>query len=355
MVRINMGTEFNMEVVCLDITNRCNFRCKHCYNFSGEQVRSSKELTDNEVLSLVQEICEFQPNTICLCGGEPLLRVELIYKILDLVKLKRQNGLPNVNMVTNGYYMTEEIARTLKEKEIAFVQISLDGFNPETHNWIRNNDNAYEKAINAIKILNQNNIFTGVACAPSTKNFSEIHDLMNLCYSLNVKLLRFQPLMIMGRGHNMEEYSLNKANYFKLSQLIKNSQKEFPNMELEWGDPLHHLRIFSNKDTNKFTHFNISSYGDILFSPYIPVSVGNIRRHTLKEYFENGIEDILKDTNIKKLCSLILDWKSMQLNDINKEFPIIGLNDNIQYDIIDKSSADEEKLKNIVNGGNINE
>jgi len=44
--------------VCIDITNRCNLRCLHCFNRSGENVggRFEQELTETELLRLADDI-----------------------------------------------------------------------------------------------------------------------------------------------------------------------------------------------------------------------------------------------------------------------------------------------------------
>lgn len=39
--------------LALDITNKCNYRCLHCYNASGENCVVDNELTDEEVLELI--------------------------------------------------------------------------------------------------------------------------------------------------------------------------------------------------------------------------------------------------------------------------------------------------------------
>lgn len=38
--------------LAFDITNKCNFRCKYCYNSSGENeiVIRNKELRDDEII-----------------------------------------------------------------------------------------------------------------------------------------------------------------------------------------------------------------------------------------------------------------------------------------------------------------
>ena len=68
--------------VALDITNKCNLRCLHCFNNSGENDVVANELSDNEVLELVDSICQMHPFSFCFCGGETLLRKDLVIESL---------------------------------------------------------------------------------------------------------------------------------------------------------------------------------------------------------------------------------------------------------------------------------
>ena len=49
--------------LALDITNKCNYRCLHCYNASGENCVVNNELTDEEVLELINQISKIKPHT----------------------------------------------------------------------------------------------------------------------------------------------------------------------------------------------------------------------------------------------------------------------------------------------------
>ena len=42
-----------LKVVSLDITYKCNFRCRHCYNSSGEHNFNNKELSDIEAFVIM--------------------------------------------------------------------------------------------------------------------------------------------------------------------------------------------------------------------------------------------------------------------------------------------------------------
>lgn len=83
---------FRNAVLCsplqvqFDITNKCNFRCLHCYNKSGENEACHDELTDSDVIALFADFAKMRPFNICFCGGEPLLRKELILTVSHKVK-----------------------------------------------------------------------------------------------------------------------------------------------------------------------------------------------------------------------------------------------------------------------------
>ncbi len=63
----------------IDITNRCNLRCKHCY-FYAHDYDEKQELTDDEWIEKLESLkdTDFPFYQCSWVGGEPLLRKELI-------------------------------------------------------------------------------------------------------------------------------------------------------------------------------------------------------------------------------------------------------------------------------------
>lgn len=328
----------------IDITNKCNFRCLHCYNYSGEHQRE-REMNDDELLKIFEEIARLNPDSICICGGEPLLRINLVYRICDLVK--KINSNISINMVSNGYFMNQDIAANLKKKGLNSIQFSLDGLTEYTHNWLRNNREAYGHVINAIKIALDEKLIVHLACCPTKKNFNEIKDIIGFCQNLGIGLLRFQPLMVMGRGTVLKDYALTDEEYMNLARLLK--EKNNKKMAIEWGDPLEHLTniAFTNK-IDSYIDLGISAYGDITVSPYLPIIIGNIRKRSLMEYLEVGIQNIYLDSFIKKCAVLMTDWNKMNLHMQYEIFPRVGIDRNINYDLLDKANNDIDIVQQVM-------
>lgn len=338
------NNKFLIRSTAIDITNKCNFRCLHCYNYSGDHHREN-EMSDEELIKVFDEIARLNPDSICFCGGETLLRINLVYKLCDLVKSIDNNI--SLNMVSNGYFMNKEIASNLKKKGLNSIQFSLDGLTENTHNWLRNNEEAYEHVIRAIEISVAEGLTVHLACCPTKKNFHEIRDIIDFCQNMGVSLLRFQPLMVMGRGTNLQNYALSEEEYMRLARILK--EKNSKKMAIEWGDPLIHLDniVFEDKK-GSYIDLGISAYGDITVSPYLPITIGNIRKRNLMKYLEQGLQNIYLDPFIKKCASLITDWNKMNLQNQYKIFPRVGIDQNINYDLLDKDNNDISVIQKVM-------
>jgi uncharacterized protein len=111
-------------------TLECNFRCPYCYE-NGKRYNTMDERVLNETINFINKTSENKSKvSVVWYGGEPLLRLDLIEKIT--------NGIKNIKnyqaqIVTNGYYLTEERAIKLKELNVKYAQVTIDG-PPEIHN-----------------------------------------------------------------------------------------------------------------------------------------------------------------------------------------------------------------------------
>lgn len=72
--------------------------------------------------------------------------------------------------------------------------------------------------------------------------------------------------------------------------------------------------IFRYREGNDscYTTMSIKANGDIAPSPYLPLSIGNIRCHTLQEYWDSGYPKIWKLPILKKMASTLNTVDDMQ-------------------------------------------
>ena len=136
------------DTVALNISDRCNLRCLHCYNASGEGI--CRDMNLEGLKHAADLLLKLKPLNICICGGEPLCSPHLM-PLLDYLKSR----VPQISMVTNGYLMDEQTAQKLVACGVRSVQVSLDGAYAWQHDTLRGREGAFDRAINAIRLLRQ--------------------------------------------------------------------------------------------------------------------------------------------------------------------------------------------------------
>ncbi len=139
------------EEISFKLTNRCNLRCEHCYQWSEAghhhnmiKAEQKEELDFSLFEKVFLETDTIQSNLV-LWGGEPLL-----YKHWDeLVELLSQN-CRWTSVCTNGVMLEKRMESILNISERLELLIAVDGFREE-HNEIRNN--SYDAVIRNINLL----------------------------------------------------------------------------------------------------------------------------------------------------------------------------------------------------------
>ena len=326
----------DINSVSFDITYNCNFRCKHCYNSSGERCEYT-ELSDETVRKIAKDIVSHTPDSMCICGGEPLLRKDLACDIARIIK--KDGPSTSVAMVTNGFLMTEEIALELKESGIERIQISLDGATSQSHDWLRR-PGSFDAALKAIECLKKAGVDYAVAFSPTRKNIGELEQAIDLAYSLGCSEFRIRPLMMLGRAiSHPEDFKISYMEYMKAKYILDEKNQEYidNNYKCTWGDPLSHLRLSQNLT---FYHLIISAEGNLLASPYLPISFGNVINHSIEEYVNAGIFNVLRDN---KLAYYMAD-KITSVDDMSlQDFGFSGKNDSIQLslDLLDPNYEEQ--------------
>lgn len=310
----------------IDITNNCNYRCLHCYNYSGENNCVQHELTDEEFLSLIEDVAKMKPLSVCLCGGEPLLRKELLFKSIN----KLSNEGADVAFVSNGFYLTKDIVKKLKEAGLSRIQLSLDGLK-NSHDKLRSFDGAYEKVLVALKNLKDENISTGIAFTPTKWNIKDFEEIVKICDEYNVKDLRLQRTMPIGRG-SKNDIVPDEIQYRNLKKKFHKLKNQYPNLRFEWGDAVDHLIRFPKYNMKCCPFVSIKANGNIVPSIYLPISVGNVKKHSLQEYWNQGLGRVWSNKFLQNAASTILCMD--ELNLIQTDLPRNFKEEDIKIDIL---------------------
>ena len=109
-------------------TMACNFCCPYCYEKGREYITMSETVQDQLTSQLKEKYQHIHELTVSWYGGEPLLAIETIEKLTKKIKSVLPLGCKyNGDMVTNGYKLTRRVAEKLKDMDIHYIQVTLDG------------------------------------------------------------------------------------------------------------------------------------------------------------------------------------------------------------------------------------
>lgn len=173
-----------LDIVWFELRKACNLSCKHCYNASNPYAEKNLEvLTLDEWKDIVEQLIEFQPKTIVLIGGEPLLFKEL-RELICYIKEK----IPDSNLVvySNLTILSEKTIELFKENDIKVVT-SIYSNSSETHDTITQQSGSFFKTVEGIKKLTGVGVSVKANTVAMRINETEIEETKRYIYDITGK------------------------------------------------------------------------------------------------------------------------------------------------------------------------
>ena len=189
-------------VVVWNVGRRCNLRCVHCYSQSADGDYGG-EMTTDEAYRCIDDLAAFGVPVVLFSGGEPLMRPDLY----DLVARARAAGMRAV-LSTNGTLIDETAAQRLKELDVSYVGVSLDGLRA-THDRFRRVEGAFDRAVRGIRTCRKAGIKVGLRFTMFRGNAGDIPGVFDLIEEEGIPRVCFYHLVYAGRGSSLREEDLD--------------------------------------------------------------------------------------------------------------------------------------------------
>lgn len=181
----------------LEVTERCNLRCRYCFAQGGEGDREpSLEALKDAVRDIVRQCGS---PLLQLSGGEPTLRDDLP----ELTRFAKEAGCIYVQLNTNGIRLAQEpgYVKKLADAGLDIVFLQFDGTRDEIYETLRGAP-LLEIKKEAIRICGENRL--GVTLVPTVVrgvNDGDLGGIISLARELSpaVRGVHFQPVSYFGR------------------------------------------------------------------------------------------------------------------------------------------------------------
>lgn len=205
-----------------ECTLRCNFNCIHC----GSDCTQMADVPDMPIADFLAVLDNIAPHVntkktiIVITGGEPLVRRDLEQCGEEIYR----RGFP-WGMVTNGYLLSEARLASLLDAGLRSITISLDGLSPRTHDWFRNRDGSWERAIRAIaQVAKTPDLVYDVVTCVNKRNIGELEAMREMFASLGVTHWRLFTVFPKGRAKENPELRLSTEEFVRLMDFIKETR-----------------------------------------------------------------------------------------------------------------------------------
>jgi len=205
--------------VVWNITRACNLKCLHCYESAG--VKGEHELSTEEALRGIDILADAGVLILAFSGGEPTMRPD----ILQLIKHSAERGMFTA-MATNAIlFSSRKKVKEFKKAGLQFVQISLDGLNPETHDRFRGVPGCFEKTVQGIKNCVAEGLFIEIATTGTRFNYNQIPEMIDFAHKLGANWFMLYNFVPAGRGCDIIESDLSPDEREDILKLCWNKMK----------------------------------------------------------------------------------------------------------------------------------
>ncbi|GIH72137.1 radical SAM protein [Sphaerimonospora thailandensis] len=184
----------NERKALIQITERCNLHCAHCFVSSGDwgEHMRLEDLTQ-KVFPRLQRA---RVRRLTLTGGEPFVHPD----ILEICRVLAEMGLP-VGICTNATQTSDEQISYLARLGNVHINVSFDGFRPESHGKFRGSVASFHTTLATTRAFAQAGILQGLLSTPNAlTGVEEFAALCEFAVEVDAEYVLMNPLSSFGRG-----------------------------------------------------------------------------------------------------------------------------------------------------------
>lgn len=271
--------KFNFPVAMqFELTSRCNLRCKHCYNRSGENPTSDAMTGDDWVAFAKKLVKHGGLFEVTISGGEPLLLGDKLFELMDVLHADNTT----FNLISNGYLFNKKILDRLKKYQFYWFQISMDSSNSERHDEFRGVKGSWARAANAAYRIALSGIPLRIATTATPREIDHLEEIVQMAINLGASYLIIGEVMPSGRAFDNEEIFLSREQlnqfYSTTDELIKRYKDKLS--ILVSSSPRTQLNYFS---TEKLDGAVVRPNGDVRLDCTCPFVIGNVLRDDVED------------------------------------------------------------------------
>jgi radical SAM protein with 4Fe4S-binding SPASM domain len=279
----------------LELTRRCNHRCRYCYTVWGAPTLAypgsrQAEMTAAEIKSIIGKLqTEVPLEYLALSGGEPLLREDLP----EILAFLKDRGITPI-IITNGTLLSKE--RVAATRLAGSYEVSLHSYRAEIHDHLSGCQGAWDQVITGMTNVRQAGGNLVAAFVATKLNYMDLFQTAELAIALGSGGMLYNRINL--GAHNLQYAdellptpAMIRENLDMLEELAVKYHPFAISISIVIEPCLVDLRKYKHlhfgwcPKGGKDSYFTIDPGGNVRMCNHSPVILGNLKRDSFTELF----------------------------------------------------------------------
>jgi radical SAM protein with 4Fe4S-binding SPASM domain len=260
----------------VNITWRCNFHCRHCY----QACRTGKELSARRWERVFDALASAGVLLLTLSGGEPLVRKDF-FRIARAARERRFS----LKLKTNAWLLDRRAVDFLAGTGFEQVQVSFYSIRPKVHDFVTGVKGSHERLMSALRLLRAGGIDVHLSMPVMSVNARDIPAMVDYALEEGFEYAVDPSLTICDDGScspaRLRAGAADLVRIFRDPRLMSSSAFR------------RSARLRRRKPGETVCNVGKSSVvidpsGEVRPCAMIPVTIGDITRRGLREIWETS-------------------------------------------------------------------
>lgn len=211
-----------IDFLWLEIINRCNLKCLHCY--AKENKPLPNKMSNEDWIKVMVEVYELGCRKIQFIGGEPCLHKKLFHFVKKAIEI----GYEFIEIYSNATIFSEKDLLFMAENNV-HLAVSVYADNLEIHDKITQIPGSFEKTIMNIKFAIAKNIKVRASVILMDVNKNVFDKTHKMLISLGVTHIKRDIVRPCGNGksNNIVSYELLEQDKMRKADFLNCNQVNF--------------------------------------------------------------------------------------------------------------------------------
>lgn len=206
LVAVDQRPSAELDFLWLELTNRCNLRCVHCYAESGPYTGDTDRLNRGHYETLLLDAHKLGCRRVQFIGGEPTLNRD----IAALIEFAASARYTFIEVFSNLTRLSPELIEVFARHGV-HVATSVYASVAGVHDAITLSDGSFERTIAALRILVERAIPVRAGVITMNANAKEVDRTIGFLRSIGVDNVGTDHVRSFGRaGTTVERDSLKQ-------------------------------------------------------------------------------------------------------------------------------------------------